>query len=204
MIGALAAPARADVELPSPVRAKDVAALARARRPEIVAARARARAAAQRPAIASALEEPVISLSLDHVPFRGMGADGSLNFEQALPLSRLRSNRRGAAEAGARKELANAERVGWDIELGAVQRLVGNAEISGSHERAPDGFLLAYGAPVQPGRLARSSILDVTPTLLYYFGLPVGRDMDGLARTEIFRPSFTSERPVSYIPSYGR
>jgi predicted AlkP superfamily pyrophosphatase or phosphodiesterase len=85
-----------------------------------------------------------------------------------------------------------------------LERLVGNAQISGSHERAPDGFLLAYGTPVQPGRLARASILDVTPTLLYFFGLPVGRDMDGFARTEIFRPSFTSERPVSYIPSYGR
>jgi hypothetical protein len=85
-----------------------------------------------------------------------------------------------------------------------LERLVGNAQISGSHERAPDGFLLAYGTPVQPGRLTRASILDVTPTLLYFFGLPVGRDMDGFARTEIFRSSFTSERPVSYIPSYGR
>ena len=41
-------------------------------------------------------------------------------------------------------------------------------------------------------------------SMLYFFGLPVGRDMDGFARTELFRPSFTVERPVSYIPSYGR
>jgi hypothetical protein len=85
-----------------------------------------------------------------------------------------------------------------------LERLVGNAAISGSHERAPDGFLLAYGSPVQPGRLARASILDVTPTILYFFGLPAGRDMDGFTRTELFRSSFTEERPVSYIPSYGR
>jgi hypothetical protein len=85
-----------------------------------------------------------------------------------------------------------------------LDRLVGDAAISGSHEGAPDGFLLAYGAHVQPGRLPRASILDVTPTILYFFGLPVGRDMEGFARTELFRPSFTAQRPVSYIPSYGR
>ena len=85
-----------------------------------------------------------------------------------------------------------------------LEQLVGNAAISGSHEGAPDGFLMAYGGPVQPGRLPRASILDLAPTILYYFGLPVGRDMEGFARTELFRGTFTAERPVSYIPSYGR
>ncbi len=85
-----------------------------------------------------------------------------------------------------------------------LERLVGNPEISGSHEAAPDGFLIAYGGPVQPGRLPRASVLDLAPTILYFFGLPVGRDMEGFARTELFRGAFTAERPVSYIPSYGR
>ncbi|MEZ5286610.1 MAG: alkaline phosphatase family protein [Vicinamibacterales bacterium] len=85
-----------------------------------------------------------------------------------------------------------------------LERLVGNPAISGTHERAPDGFLLAFGAPVQPGRPARASVVDVAPTILYFFGLPVGRDMEGFARTELFRGAFTAERPVTYIPSYGR
>ena len=85
-----------------------------------------------------------------------------------------------------------------------LERLVGDAQISGSHERAPDGFLLAYGSPVQPGRLARASILDVTPTLLYFFGLPVGRDMDGYARADLFRAEFTGARPIAFIPTYNR
>jgi hypothetical protein len=85
-----------------------------------------------------------------------------------------------------------------------LERLVGNPEISGSHEAAPDGFLIAYGAHVQPGRPPRASVLDLAPTILYFFGLPVGRDMEGFARTELFRGAFTAERPVSYIPSYGR
>ena len=38
-----------------------------------------------------------------------------------------------------------------------LERLVGNPEVSGSHERAPDGFLMAYGAAVQRGRPAAGS-----------------------------------------------
>jgi len=85
-----------------------------------------------------------------------------------------------------------------------LERLAGNPAISGTHEPAPDGFVLAYGGPVQPGRPARASVADLTPTILYFFGLPVGRDMEGFARADLFRTSFTAARPVAYIPSYGR
>lgn len=83
-----------------------------------------------------------------------------------------------------------------------LARLVGDADFSGTHERAPDGFMLAYGTAVQPGRPQRGSIVDVTPTLLYFFGLPIARDMDGFARSDLFVPEFTSVRPVSFVPSY--
>jgi hypothetical protein len=85
-----------------------------------------------------------------------------------------------------------------------LERLVGNAEVSGSHERAPDGFLMAYGSAVAPGRPQRASILDLAPTVLYYLGLPVARDMDGYARPDIFRTSFTATRPITFVPTYGR
>ena len=85
-----------------------------------------------------------------------------------------------------------------------LERLVGNDRLSGSHERSPDGFLLAYGTAVAPGRPPRASILDLTPTILYYLGLPVGRDMDGFARTDLFKPEFTADQPITFIPSYGR
>lgn len=81
-------------------------------------------------------------------------------------------------------------------------RLLGDEDMSGTHERAPDGFLLAYGAAVAPGRHQRGAIVDVTPTILYFLGLPVGRDMDGYARADLFDRDFTAERPVAYIPSY--
>jgi type I phosphodiesterase/nucleotide pyrophosphatase len=85
-----------------------------------------------------------------------------------------------------------------------LERIVGNVRISGTHERSPDGFLLAYGTAVARGRPARASLLDFAPTMLYYLGLPVARDMEGFARTDLFRPDFTASRPITFIPTYGR
>jgi predicted AlkP superfamily phosphohydrolase/phosphomutase len=85
-----------------------------------------------------------------------------------------------------------------------LRRVIGDPDFSGTHEGAPDGFLLAYGDSVAHGRLPRGAIVDVTPTVLYFLGLPVGRDMDGYARADIFTPAFTAERPMTFIPSYDR
>lgn len=85
-----------------------------------------------------------------------------------------------------------------------LELIAGNPQISGTHERAPDGFLLAYGSAVARGRPDRASVVDLAPTILYFLGLPVGRDMDGFARADIFKPAFASNKPVTYIPSYGR
>jgi len=83
-------------------------------------------------------------------------------------------------------------------------RLLRQPDASGTHDRAPDGFLLAYGAPVAAGHYQRGSIVDVAPTILYFLGLPIGRDMDGYARADIFTRAFTAERPITFIPSHGR
>jgi predicted AlkP superfamily phosphohydrolase/phosphomutase len=85
-----------------------------------------------------------------------------------------------------------------------LEHSLGNASLSGSHERAPDGFLLAYGAHVRRGRLQRGSVVDIAPTILYFLDLPVGRDMDGFARADIFSREFTAERPIAFIPSYEK
>jgi hypothetical protein len=85
-----------------------------------------------------------------------------------------------------------------------LEIIAGNPQISGTHERAPDGFVLAFGANVAPGRPPRASVVDLAPTILYFLGLPVGRDMDGFARIDLFTPAFTGDKPVTYIPSYGR
>ena len=86
-----------------------------------------------------------------------------------------------------------------------LERLIGDPDVSGTHETAPDGFLMAYGAPVARARLLpRASVVDVVPTVLYFLGLPIGRDMDGYARADLFPRSFTDERPITFIPTYDR
>jgi len=114
--------ARADVTLilPSPLGVKEVVRLARLSRPEVVAASARASAAKQRPAIVSALEDPQIFPSIDHAPFMGGGADISLTIQQSFPLSHARRHRGEAAEAEARRALAQRDQVALDVELDAA------------------------------------------------------------------------------------
>src|SRR4029078_1551432 len=86
-----------------------------------------------------------------------------------------------------------------------LERVVGDADLSGTHEAAPDGFLMAYGGPVAPGHLTtRASLVDVVPTVLYFLGLPIGRDMDGYVRNDLFQHQFTDARPITYLPRYDR
>lgn len=86
----------------------------------------------------------------------------------------------------------------------ALARLLGEGDTPGTHEDAPDGFLIAYGTNVAPGEYRRGSIVDLAPTVLYYLGLPVGRDMDGFARTDLFRGAYTRDHPVTYIATHER
>lgn len=115
-----AASAEGAAPLPSPLRLEQAVQLAREQRAEIAAARARARASAQRPAIVSALDDPEVSPSVDHLPFMLNGADASLSFEQRFPLSGIRGDRRRAAEADARRTTAEADKVQLDVELDAT------------------------------------------------------------------------------------
>jgi hypothetical protein len=85
-----------------------------------------------------------------------------------------------------------------------LERYLGTPDLSGTHEDAPDGFLLAYGAAVSPGRKDRASVVDVVPTVLYFLGLPVAHDMDGFARTDVFRREFSDGRPIAFIQTYER
>lgn len=68
----------------------------------------------------AALEDPEVFASIDHLPFMGGGADVSLAIEQRFPLSGIRGDRRRAAEAGARRELAVVDRAGLEVELQAA------------------------------------------------------------------------------------
>jgi tetratricopeptide (TPR) repeat protein len=69
---------------------------------------------------------------------------------------------------------------------------------------SPVGVFVAAGPGIRGGvDLGAASVLDVTPTVLALYGLPVARDMDGQPLTEALDPAFLKERPVAWIDSYG-
>lgn len=128
-----------------PLSLGTVVADATARRPEIVAAAARVAAAEQRPAIVSALEDPMVMAGIDHYPYRRMATaapgdemtpqpmpaapsngrfDWSVSVEQRFPLSRVRTYRRAGAEAETRQRRAEAGTAGLDVAMSAVEAFV--------------------------------------------------------------------------------
>jgi hypothetical protein len=52
--------------------------------------------------------------------------------------------------------------------------------------------------------LQRGSVVDIVPTMLYFLGLPVARDLDGSVRTDIFARAFTDAHRITSIRSYER
>ena len=66
------------------------------------------------------------------------------------------------------------------------------------------GVFAIKGPGVKPAnKLENAHIYDITPTLLYLFGLPVGEDMDGRVLVEAFQDGFNKSRKIGFVPSYG-
>jgi outer membrane protein TolC len=112
--------AQATQALSSPLSLADVIRIAGDRRDEIQAARARARAGEARPAIVSALEDPMVAPSLDHLPFMLGGADFSVTIEQRIPLSGIRRHRRASALADVDRLRAETDRTTLDVGVQAA------------------------------------------------------------------------------------
>ena len=86
-----------------------------------------------------------------------------------------------------------------------LERLVGNAEVSGTHERAPDGFLMAYGsggAPGPPGGGDASSTSRRRCSISW--ACRSAATWTASRAPILFAADFTEARPVTFIPTYGR
>jgi predicted AlkP superfamily phosphohydrolase/phosphomutase/tetratricopeptide (TPR) repeat protein len=65
----------------------------------------------------------------------------------------------------------------------------------------PQGAFIASGPGFRKDELLFGArLLDVTPTILHHFGLPVGADMEGRVLEEIF----TEKRPVQTVPTWEK
>ncbi|MHA2248686.1 MAG: alkaline phosphatase family protein [Candidatus Hodarchaeales archaeon] len=68
---------------------------------------------------------------------------------------------------------------------------------SGCHRA--NGIFVAYGPLAHAGgRIEGANIVDLAPTILHAFGLPVPRDMDGRVLTEIYAPDHLASLPVEF------
>ncbi len=65
------------------------------------------------------------------------------------------------------------------------------------------GAITMYGPGIERGGTVRNvTVLDVTPTLLYFFGLPVADDMRGVAVKNFFTRQFQETHPLLSIDTY--
>ena len=84
----------------------------------------------------------------------------------------------------------------------------GNLPWSGGHGRitpgapvAPDGILIMSGRNIKKGKqLSSAHVLDILPTILHLFALPLGRDMEGKILFEALDKNVPKE--PRYIDSY--
>ena len=68
---------------------------------------------------------------------------------------------------------------------------------SGCHRA--NGIFLAHGPHIRAGgRIEGANIVDLAPTILYTFGLPVPRDMDGRVLTRLFAGDYLAHLPVEF------
>ena len=65
------------------------------------------------------------------------------------------------------------------------------------------GVVVLHGAPFKRRHeLEEASVLDITPTLLALYGLPVAEDMDGRPILDAFDPAFLEAHPIAWVPTY--
>ena len=76
-------------------------------------------------------------------------------------------------------------------------------DLSGYHDDAPPGILVASGPGIRRGRRVEGATLyDMMPTLMRGLDLPIAEDLPGRVLSEIFCPDFLESNPVDTIGSY--
>ena len=71
-----------------------------------------------------------------------------------------------------------------------------NVNISGTHR--VEGIFIAWGKHIRPGIETNANIVDIAPTLLYLYGLPIPSDVDGRILGEVFDKRFLKSRSAQY------
>jgi predicted AlkP superfamily pyrophosphatase or phosphodiesterase len=82
-----------------------------------------------------------------------------------------------------------------------VRTVEGGKDVPWDH--GIDGAYIFRGPGVRAAyRGEDASVVDVTPTMLAYLGLPVARDMDGSPMVDVLTDPFLKAHPIQYIDTY--
>jgi predicted AlkP superfamily phosphohydrolase/phosphomutase len=89
-----------------------------------------------------------------------------------------------------------------DAKVGENRLFVEGAPLTGwKGTHTQDGIFIARGPGVKQGfRVEKASILDITPTLLHSFGVPVQNEMDGRVLDEIYSDDVRSPERAAVKP----
>lgn len=94
-------------------------------------------------------------------------------------------------------------RLTYNPKYKADARYLRQVSISADHDL--EGILILNGPGIRSGhRISGASVLDITPSLLYVMGLPVGQDMDGHVLTQAFTETRLQDATLRYIPTYDK
>lgn len=72
---------------------------------------------------------------------------------------------------------------------------------AGDHSMS--GIIIISGKNIQRTKIImNANVSDITPTILYYFGLPIAKDMDGKVLIEAIKEDYVKRNPIRYIDTY--
>lgn len=72
--------------------------------------------------------------------------------------------------------------------------------LTGDHR--PNGILLAIGPDIEPGEIKGLTIMEIAPTIATLMGLPVSDELPGAVATDLIRPEFLIEHPISTVATW--
>ena len=82
-----------------------------------------------------------------------------------------------------------------------IRTVEGGKDVPWDH--GVDGVFIMAGPGIREDfRLPEASVVDITPTMLAYLGLPVAEDMDGAPVLAAFTESYLAKHPVTFVPTY--
>jgi len=75
---------------------------------------------------------------------------------------------------------------------------------TGTHTGAPNGILVISGPNIRQNVTVDGKITDLVPTMLYLFGLPIGKDMEGTIIRDAIEESTLNGHIAEYIDSWEK